>query len=227
MILALVADLRMNRGPVIVNLRRSPAATENPNIASEAPSKATFRKRFQACICRCHRSSSVPKRWDVKSGEPDEDGHHEDPTSGQLPSAIADAVRSHNLSGQPATDGSREAGGVGIVAHLLVLPHVSDPGPDEEDREQRVPSTRRLRVDGRLEAARIDGVETMDLPGSPEGLVQHRFGAPLGRIDDEDQLRNQDFSGLREHPLLNSRQAFPPIPQGEVPDDLGHVVDVA
>jgi len=42
MILALLTDLRIERRAVIVNLRLSPAATKNPNIASEAPSKATF-----------------------------------------------------------------------------------------------------------------------------------------------------------------------------------------
>jgi hypothetical protein len=51
-----------------------------------------------------------------------------------------------------------------------------------------------------------EGVASIDLPGCPEGLVQHCFGAPLGRVDDENQLRNQDLWGLRQHPLLGPRQ---------------------
>jgi hypothetical protein len=79
---------------------------------------------------------------------------------------------------------------------------------------------------GRRQAERIDGVETIDLP-APEDLVQHCFGVLLGRANDECKLRNQDLSGLCQHPLLSLRQAFPPLPKGEVPDDLGHMVDVA
>src|SRR5215204_7673826 len=61
----------------------------------------------------------------------------------------------------------------------------------------------------------------------PEDLVQHCFGILLGRANDECTLRDQDLSGLCQDPLLSRRQASSPFSKGEVPDDLGHVADVA
>src|SRR5919106_1710230 len=63
--------------------------------------------------------------------------------------------------------------------------------------------------------------------GVVEDLVDHGTGLLLGRAHREHQLGDEDLPGLREHPLLARGEALLSLPDGEVPNDLGHLVDVA
>src|SRR6478736_3474230 len=60
-----------------------------------------------------------------------------------------------------------------------------------------------------------------------EHLVELVLGGLLVDVQRERELRHEDLTGACEHPLLTRRQALVLLADGEVPHDLGHLVDVA
>src|SRR5437773_8257811 len=60
-----------------------------------------------------------------------------------------------------------------------------------------------------------------------QNLLDHALGLLLVRTRGEHELGDEDLPGLREHALLAGRQALLPLADGEVPDDLRDLVDVA
>src|SRR4051794_2038864 len=60
-----------------------------------------------------------------------------------------------------------------------------------------------------------------------EGLVEAIQRRVLGDVEREGELAHEDLTGLHEHRLLTGREALVGVAQGEVPDDLGHLVHVA
>src|SRR5882724_2830884 len=60
-----------------------------------------------------------------------------------------------------------------------------------------------------------------------EYLVEHLLGFLLLRVGGEGQLGDEDLPGLRQHPLLAGGETLFLLPAGEVPYDLGDLVDVA
>src|SRR5438132_5481049 len=60
-----------------------------------------------------------------------------------------------------------------------------------------------------------------------QNLLDHALGLLLVRAGGEHELGHEDLPGLREHALLPGGEALLPLADGEVPDDLGDLVDVA
>src|SRR5919197_1741376 len=65
------------------------------------------------------------------------------------------------------------------------------------------------------------------LVGVVQDLVHHRLGLLLAAPRGEGELGEEDLAGLLNHPLLTGREASLALTDRQVPDDLGHLVDVA
>lgn len=65
------------------------------------------------------------------------------------------------------------------------------------------------------------------LPGFLENSVQHCLGVLLSRVESKDELGDQHLTRLAEHSLLSRRQAPFLLSEGEIPDQLGSLVDVS
>ena len=65
-----------------------------------------------------------------------------------------------------------------------------------------------------------------DVRLSGEGVVQLLFGLGLAHPDGEGELGHQDLAGPVEHAFLAGREALVLVPVGQVPDHLGHLINV-